>query len=178
MRRRYDVLCRVGFLYNVIDFVSMYKSVVESCVDKKVLGKLSFFERCWNSLLHLLMELRRSLLRIDKASLLETFGSLKIRNFGYTPSCLQLFRKWTPNFSLFFLYSNFSYFRKTLTVVFSYFCAISLEIFITFLDSTKLKMPIISVEKMKIIDEKKKQKTTKEKQRQKGARETEAIAKL
>ena len=76
MRRRYDVLCRVGFLYNVIDFVSMYKSVVESCVDKKVLGKLSFFERCWSSLLHWLMELRRSLLRIDKASLLETFGSL------------------------------------------------------------------------------------------------------
>ena len=29
-------------------------------------------------------------LQIDKASLLETFGSLKIRNFGYTPSCLQL----------------------------------------------------------------------------------------
>ena len=44
MRRRYDVLCRVGFLYNVIDFVSMYKSVVESCVDKKVLGKLSFLK--------------------------------------------------------------------------------------------------------------------------------------
>ena len=39
------------------------------------------------------MALRRSLLGIDKASLLETFGSLKIRNFGYTPSCLQLLRK-------------------------------------------------------------------------------------
>ena len=39
------------------------------------------------------MALRRSLLRIDTASLLQTFGSLKIRNFGNTPSCLQLLRK-------------------------------------------------------------------------------------
>ena len=31
------------------------------------------------------MALRRSLLRIDEASLFETFHSLKIRNFGYTP---------------------------------------------------------------------------------------------
>ena len=36
------------------------------------------------------MTLRRSLLRTDKASSTETFGSLKIRNFGYTRSCLQL----------------------------------------------------------------------------------------
>ena len=61
------------------------------------------------------MALRRSLLRIDKASLLETFGSLKIRNFGYTPSCLQLLRKSMSNFSLFFFYSNFSGFQKSLT---------------------------------------------------------------
>ena len=32
------------------------------------------------------MELWRSLLQIDKVSLLEAFSSLKIRNFGYTPS--------------------------------------------------------------------------------------------
>ena len=48
---------------------------------------------CWGSLLRLLIVLRRSLLRTDKASLFETLRSLKIRNFGYTPSCLQLFRK-------------------------------------------------------------------------------------
>ena len=52
------------------------------------------------------MALRRSLIRIDKASLLETFSSLKIRNFRYTPSCLQLLRKSISNFSLFFLYSQ------------------------------------------------------------------------
>ena len=41
-------------------------------------------------------------------------------------------------------------------------------------------MPIISVEKMKIIDEKNicKKQQKKNKQRQKGARETEALAKL
>ena len=32
------------------------------------------------------MELWRSLLQIDKASLLETFSRLKIRHFGYIPS--------------------------------------------------------------------------------------------
>ena len=91
------------------------------------------------------MALRRSLLRIDKASLLETFGSLKIRNFGYTPSCLQLLRKSMSNFSLFFLYSNFSCFQKSLTVTFPYFRAISLQIFIIFLDSTKLKIALIKI---------------------------------
>ena len=84
--------------------------MVESCVDKYFSDGLSSFKRCWNSLLRLLMALRRSLLRIDKACLLETFGSLKLRNFGYTPSCLQLLRKSMSNFSLFFLYSIFSYF--------------------------------------------------------------------
>ena len=68
----------------------------------------------------------RRLLRIDKASLLETFGILKIKNFGYTPSYLQLLRKSMSNFSLFFLYSSFSYFRKSLHVTFPYFRAISL----------------------------------------------------
>ena len=38
-------------------------------------------------------------------------------------------------------------------------------------------MPIISVEIMKTIDERKMHKTTKEKQRQKGARGIEAIVK-
>ena len=86
------------------------------------------------------MAIRRSLLRIDKASLLETFGSLKIRNFGYTSICLQLLRKSMSNFSLFFLHSSFSYFRKSLTVTFPYLPAISLQIFIISLDSTKLKI--------------------------------------
>ena len=115
------------FLLNyVIDFVRMQKSIVESYVDKFFSDWLSSFERCWSFLLHLLMALRRSLFRIDKVSLLETFGSSKIRNFGYTPSCLQLLRKWMYNFGLFFLHSNFSYFRKSLTVTFPYFRAISL----------------------------------------------------
>ena len=65
-------------------------------------------------LLRLLMALRKNLLRIDKA--FETFGSLKIRNFGYTQSWLQLLRKSMSSLSLFFLYANFSYFRKSLTV--------------------------------------------------------------
>ena len=86
------------------------------------------------------MVLWRSLLGLDKASLFETFRSLKIRNFGYTPSCLQLLRKSMYNFSLFCLYFNFSYFRKFLTVTFPCFHAISLYIFIIFLDSTKLKI--------------------------------------
>ena len=44
-------------------------------------------------------------------------------------------------FSLFFLYSNFLYFRKSsLTVTFPYFRAISSQIFIIFLDSTKLQI--------------------------------------
>ena len=85
----------------------------ESCVDKKFSDRLSSFERRWSSLLRLLMALRRSLLRIDKASLLKTFSSLKIKNFGYTPSCLQWLRKSISNFSLFFLNSSLSYFRKS-----------------------------------------------------------------
>ena len=56
--------------------------MVESCVDKKFPEGLSYFQRCWNYLLRLLMAPRRILLRIDKASLLETFGSLKISNFA------------------------------------------------------------------------------------------------
>ena len=82
------------------------------------MDRLSSFERCWSwsSLSRLLMALWRSLLRIDKVSLLETFGSTKTRNFRYTPSCMQLLRKLISNFSLFFFYPSFSYFRKSLTV--------------------------------------------------------------
>ena len=96
------------------------------------------------------MALRRSLLRIDKASLFETFGSLKIRNFGYTPSCLQLLRKSMSSLSLFCLYFNFSYFRRSLTVTFPCFRAISLYIFIIFLGSTK---PKIDCKKSKWLNE-------------------------
>ena len=121
----YNDFCSDFLLYNVIDFVRMLKSIVESCVDKKFSDSLSSFERCWSSLLRLLMALRRSLLQIRKASLLETFGSLKISNFGYTPSCFELLRSSMSNFILFFLYFSFSYFGKSLTVTFPYFRAIS-----------------------------------------------------
>ena len=109
-------------------------------MKKKFSDRLSSFERCWSSLLRLLTALRRNLSRIDKVSLLQTFSSLKVINFGYTPSCLQLLRKSMSNFSLFYLYSSFSYFRKSLTVTFPCFCAISLQIFMIFLDSTKRKI--------------------------------------
>ena len=89
----YNDFCSNFLLYDVIDFARINKSIVESSVGKKFSDRLSSFERCWNSLLCLSMALRRSLLRIDKASLLETFGSLKISNFGYTRSCLQLLRR-------------------------------------------------------------------------------------
>ena len=123
-----------------MDFVRMYKLVVESCVDKKFSVRLSSFETCYSSLFRLLIALQRRVLRIDKASLLETFGSLKIRNFGYTPNWLQLLRKSMSNFSLFFLCSIFSYSRKSLTVTFPYFHTMSLQMFIIFLESTKLKI--------------------------------------
>ena len=135
----YNDFCSDFLLYNFTDFVRMQQSVVENCVDKIFSDRLSSFERCWSSLLSLLMALGKSLLRIDKASLLETFSSLKIRNFGYTPSCLQLLRKSMSSFNLFFFYSHFLYFRKSLTVTFPYFRGISLQIFIIFLDTTKLK---------------------------------------
>ena len=115
-----------GFVITIsLFFLWFCKTIVESCVRRKFSDRLSSFDRCCSSLLRLLMAQRRSLLRTDKASLLETFGSLKIRNFRYTPSCLQLLRKSMSNFSLFFLYSNFSCFQKSLTVTFPYFRAIS-----------------------------------------------------
>ena len=122
----YNDFCSNVLLCNVIDFVRMQKSMVESCVDKTFSDSVSYFERCCTSLLRLLMALGRSILRIDKTSLLEALGSSKIRNFGYTTSCLQLLRKSMSNFSLFFLYSSFSYFQKSLTVTFPYFHAILL----------------------------------------------------
>ena len=109
------------WVYNDFSSDFLLYNVIESCVDKKFFDRLSSFERCWSSLLHFLMALR-----IDKASLLETFGSLKIRNFGYTLSCLQLMRKLMSNLSLFFFYSSFSNFPKSLTVAFPYFHPISL----------------------------------------------------
>ena len=46
-------------------------SIVESCLDKTFSDRLSSFERSWSSLFHLLMVPQRSLLQIDKASLLD-----------------------------------------------------------------------------------------------------------
>ena len=37
----------------------MWKSIVESCVDKKFSDRLSSFEICWSSLLGLLVALQR-----------------------------------------------------------------------------------------------------------------------
>ena len=108
----YDDFCSDFLLYDVIDFIRIKKWIVESCLDKRSLDSLSSFETCWSSLLRLLKRLRRSLLRIDKGSLFETLISLKITNFGYTSSCLQFLRKFMSNFSLFFLYSTFSYLQK------------------------------------------------------------------
>ena len=123
----------------------MYKSIAESWVDKKFTNRLSSFERCWSSLLCLLMALRRSLSRIDKSSLLETFGSLKIRNYGSKSSCFQLLRTSWSNSFLFFLYSSFPYFRKYLTGTFPYLHVILLQIFLIFLDGTKLKIVRIKI---------------------------------
>ena len=81
-----------------------------------------------------------SFFQIDEASLFETLGTLRIKNFGYTPSCLQLLRKSMFSLSLFFLYFHFSYFGKFLTITFACFPAISFYIFIIFLDSTKFKI--------------------------------------
>ena len=106
---------------------------------------MSSFERCWSSLLRLLMSLRKSLLRIDEAYLLETFGSLKIRNFEYTLSCLQLLRKSMSNFSLFFLYSSFFIFSKIFNCNISIFlCNIVVDVYI-FFDSTRLKIVWIKI---------------------------------
>ena len=84
----YNDFCSDFLLHNVIGFVGMQKAIIESCVDKTFSNRLSSSERCFSSLLHLLTALRRSLLRIEQAFLLESFGSLKIRNFRSTPSCL------------------------------------------------------------------------------------------
>ena len=100
-----------------MDLLKMYKSVVDM---------RSSFEICRSSLLRLLKALRRSLLRIDKVSLFEIFGNLKIRNFGYTPSCLQLLRNLMSSLNLFCVYFNFSNFQKSLTVIFPCFRDISL----------------------------------------------------
>ena len=64
----------------------------------------------------------------------------KEKEFRIYTEFFQLLRKLMFNFSLFFFYSSFSYFRKSLTVTFPCFRAKSLEIFIIFLESTKLKI--------------------------------------
>ena len=56
-------------LCDVIGYIRMQKSVVESWVDKTFTDKLSSFERCWSSLLRLLMALRRSFVWTDKLKL-------------------------------------------------------------------------------------------------------------
>ena len=63
------------------------------------MDRLSSFERCWWPLFRLLIALQRSLLRIDKASLFETFGSLKIRNSGYTAQFYNFLDSTIYNFS-------------------------------------------------------------------------------
>ena len=100
----YNDFCSDFLLHNVIGFVGMQKAIIESCVDKTFSNRLSSSERCFSSLLHLLTALRRSLLRIEQAFLLESFGSLKIRNFRSTPSCLQFLRKSMSSFSLFYFF--------------------------------------------------------------------------
>ena len=52
----------------------------------------------------------------------------------------KILRKSISSLSLFCLYFSFSYFWKSLTITFPYFCVLSLYIFIIFLDSTKLKL--------------------------------------
>ena len=69
-------------IYCYVEVLRMQKSVVVSGLDIKFPDILSSFKTCWSSLLQLLMALWRSLLRNDEASLFETFGTLKIRNFG------------------------------------------------------------------------------------------------
>ena len=117
----YNDFCSDFLLCDVIDCLRMQKSVVESCLDKKVSDRLSSSETCWTYLLCLLMVLRRNLLQIDEASLFETASSFNIRKFRYTPSCLKLLRKSMSNFSLFFLFSSFSYFQNSLAVTFPCF---------------------------------------------------------
>ena len=139
-------------LYDVIDFVRMWKSTVESCVDKTFSDRLSFFERCGSSLLCLLMALPRTFLQNDKASLLETFGNLKIRDFGYTPNCLQLLRKPISNFSLLlklfhylciFKIKSFNYFWLNYPDMVWFYCMLSLQI--PFFEVITIQSPCVDV---------------------------------
>ena len=123
----YD-FCSDLILYDIKDFSRIFKSLVENCLDINFSDILSCFELYWNSLWRLLMGVRKRLLQNDEASLIEKFGSLKIRNFGYIPNCLQLLRKSMSSFSLSFLYSSFSYLQKSLSVTFPYFRAQSVMI--------------------------------------------------
>ena len=64
-------------LWDVMDHLLISKSIVDSCLDKKVSDWLSYFESLWSSLLNLLMGLRRSLLRINKHLYLRLYITYK-----------------------------------------------------------------------------------------------------
>ena len=134
----------IGKLQRLVSEDNFFRWVYNDFYSDLLLCNKSSFKPCWSSLLRLLMVPRMSLLQIDKASLFEIFASLNIKNFGYTPNCLQLLRKWMSHFRLllllllllllflflflflFFLYCSLSYLPKSLTVTFLYFRAKSL----------------------------------------------------
>ena len=88
----------------ILDFLRMWKSMVESSLDKIFSDILSSFKTCCSSLLRLIMAQQRIIFQIDEAFLFESFSSLKMSSFRYTTSYLQLLRKLMSNFSLFFLH--------------------------------------------------------------------------
>ena len=83
-----------------------FRSTIDTSRSKTRRIQFIIFIFIKKAFLFQLMALRRSLLRIDKAFLFETFGSLNIRNIGYTPICFQLLRKSMSSLSLSCLYFN------------------------------------------------------------------------
>ena len=57
----FNAFCSDFLLCDVMDLLRMYKSRIESCLDKRIKHWLSSFETWWSSLLHLLMALQRGL---------------------------------------------------------------------------------------------------------------------
>ena len=57
----FNDFCSDFLLCDVMDLLRMYKSRIESCLDKRIKHWLSSFETWWNSLLHLSMVLQRGL---------------------------------------------------------------------------------------------------------------------
>ena len=127
-------------MYNIADFLKMYKLIIKSCLNNKFPELLSSFKTCWGSLLRLLMALGKRLLQIDEASLFETFGSLKIRTFWIYAKVLAIVAKINVKFRFILFVIYFFIFLKCLTIKFPYFQSKSLETFIIFLDSTNLKI--------------------------------------